>query len=92
MTPTKTQAIHPAALMYAAEEKAGKLSRREFLRAAAAATIAGQLAPELLADVQGRTVQTMALAGSIRRGTDVAEDARLADQLEAMVEGLGGTG
>ena len=31
MTPTKTQAIHPAALMYAAEEKAGKLSRREFL-------------------------------------------------------------
>lgn len=39
--------------------------------------------PELLAGVQGRAVRTMALAGSIRRGADMAEDARLADQLLA---------
>jgi peptide/nickel transport system substrate-binding protein len=31
MTPSKTTTMHPAALMYAQEEKAGKLSRREFL-------------------------------------------------------------
>lgn len=31
MTPSNTTAMHPAALMYAQEEKAGKLSRREFL-------------------------------------------------------------
>ena len=31
MTTTPTRAIHPAALMYAAEEKAGQMTRREFL-------------------------------------------------------------
>ena len=31
MTQPNTQSVHPAALMYAEEEKAGKLSRREFL-------------------------------------------------------------
>ena len=31
MTQTTTHKMHPAALMYAQEEKAGKLSRREFL-------------------------------------------------------------
>jgi menaquinone-specific isochorismate synthase len=37
--------------------------------------------PELLASVQGHNVHTMALAGSIRRGRDAAEDAQLAGQL-----------
>lgn len=31
MTSIPTKGVHPAALMYAEEEKAGKLSRREFL-------------------------------------------------------------
>ncbi|MCU0491323.1 MAG: isochorismate synthase [Chloroflexaceae bacterium] len=37
--------------------------------------------PELLAQVQGHHVATMALAGSIRRGSSPAEDADLARQL-----------
>lgn len=37
--------------------------------------------PELLGRVQGRMVETMALAGSMRRGRDAAEDAQLADAL-----------
>jgi menaquinone-specific isochorismate synthase len=37
--------------------------------------------PELLARVEGNRLKTMALAGSIRRGTTASEDADLADQL-----------
>lgn len=37
--------------------------------------------PELLASVQDRDVRTMALAGSIRRSANAAQDAELADQL-----------
>jgi menaquinone-specific isochorismate synthase len=37
--------------------------------------------PELLARVEGNRLETMALAGSIRRGTTASEDADLADQL-----------
>ncbi len=37
--------------------------------------------PELLCDVQGKQVETMALAGSARRGRDEAEDAQFANAL-----------
>ena len=37
--------------------------------------------PELLCAVNGKQVQTMALAGSVRRGRDTAEDKRFADEL-----------
>lgn len=37
--------------------------------------------PELLVDVQGDAIETMALAGSIRRGATAAEDEALADEL-----------
>ncbi len=37
--------------------------------------------PELLVDVKGRQLQTMALAGSIRRGEDHSEDIAMARQL-----------
>lgn len=37
--------------------------------------------PELLAATRGRTLETMALAGSIQRGRTPAEDAALADEL-----------
>lgn len=39
--------------------------------------------PELLAEVNGRLLKTVALAGSIRRGTNAAEDDDLAAQLWA---------
>ena len=39
--------------------------------------------PELLVSKRGRSVETMALAGSIRRGRSLAEDVHLAEQLSA---------
>ena len=48
--------------------------------------------PERLARTEGRSFRTMAVAGSIRRGADAAEDAALAAELLALREGPRGAG
>lgn len=64
--------IHPAALMYAREQKAGKLSRREFLSRATALGVSATAAYGLLGlDAPARAAGHVQEGGTLRIQTEV---------------------
>jgi len=68
----KTDRIHPAALMYAEEEKAGKISRREFLARTTALGVTAATAYSLIGAAQPAMAQgTPQQGGTIRMQMEV---------------------
>ena len=66
MTRTTRTPVHPAALMYAAEEQAGKLSRREFMTRATALGVTATAAYGLIGASPAVAEAHMAAGGTLR--------------------------
>lgn len=65
--PREIRAVHPAALMYAQEERAGQLSRREFLTRTTALGVSAAVAYQLIgAPMPAAAQETPVMGGTLR--------------------------